>query len=84
MCNGQAHSPTPVSSARRRFHQVDNLCVLKQTLDVRIENTMPRALLSVPAGRCIRRSPEEKWVDPQPDKGLLEMLVEDDLMHLCE
>ena len=42
------------------------------------------AIISVPAGRSLRRSPETKWVDPQPDKGLLEMKMEDGLMHLCE
>ncbi|ORY34863.1 proteasome complex subunit Rpn13 ubiquitin receptor-domain-containing protein [Naematelia encephala] len=39
-------------------------------------------LISVPAGRSTRRSPNERWVDPQPDKGFLQMRLEDDLMHL--
>lgn len=41
-------------------------------------------LISVPAGRCVRRSPDTKWIDPQAEKGLVEMRFEDDLMHLCE
>jgi hypothetical protein len=41
-------------------------------------------LISVPAGRCFRRAPDSKWVDPQPAPGLIEMKYEDDLMHLCE
>ncbi|KAI9633084.1 proteasome complex subunit Rpn13 ubiquitin receptor-domain-containing protein [Dioszegia hungarica] len=39
-------------------------------------------LISVPAGRCHRRSPDSKWVDPAPEKGSIEMKFEDDLMHL--
>ncbi|KAK1923710.1 proteasome complex subunit Rpn13 ubiquitin receptor-domain-containing protein [Papiliotrema laurentii] len=38
-------------------------------------------LLSVPAGRSIRRQ-GTNWVDPQPEKGLLELSYEDDLMHI--
>jgi hypothetical protein len=41
-------------------------------------------LISVPAGRCHRRSPDSKWVDPAPEKGSIEMKFEDDLMHLCK
>ncbi len=41
-------------------------------------------LISIPAGRCSRRSPDTKWIDPQPDKGSIEMRFEDELMHLCE
>ena len=41
-------------------------------------------LISIPAGRCVRRAPDQRWVDPQPTKGLIEMRFEDDLMHLCE
>ncbi|KAL7425021.1 hypothetical protein Q5752_000708 [Cryptotrichosporon argae] len=34
-------------------------------------------VLVVPAGRCFRRSLAEKWIDPQPDKGTIELsLVE--------
>lgn len=40
-------------------------------------------LLSVPAGRAFRRE-NSKWVDPQPEKGLIQMKLEDDLMQLCE
>ncbi|KAK8849521.1 hypothetical protein IAR55_004855 [Kwoniella newhampshirensis] len=39
-------------------------------------------IISVPAGRCHRRSEDSKWVDPSPEKGLLEMNLEDDLLHL--
>jgi hypothetical protein len=42
------------------------------------------ALISVPAGRSVRRSQDSKWVDPLPEKGLIEMKLEDDLMHMCE
>jgi hypothetical protein len=42
------------------------------------------ALISVPAGRSVRRSQDSKWVDPLPEKGLIEMKFEDDLMHMCE
>jgi hypothetical protein len=41
------------------------------------------ALMSVPAGRCVRRSLQENWVDPQPEKGSIELKYEDDLLHLC-
>lgn len=41
-------------------------------------------VMSVPAGRCSRRAPDSKWVDPSADKGLLEMKLEEDLMRLCE
>lgn len=40
-------------------------------------------LISVPAGRAFRRE-NSKWVDPQPEKGLIQMKLEDDLMQLCE
>ncbi|GFZ50017.1 hypothetical protein JCM24511_07770 [Saitozyma sp. JCM 24511] len=40
------------------------------------------ALISVPAGRSVRRSQDSKWVDPLPEKGLIEMKLEDDLMHM--
>ncbi|KIR39512.1 hypothetical protein I307_01391 [Cryptococcus deuterogattii 99/473] len=38
-------------------------------------------LISVPAGRAFRRE-NSKWVDPQPEKGLIQMKLEDDLMQL--
>ena len=40
-------------------------------------------LISIPAGRSFRRT-GTKWVDPQPEKGLIELAYQDDLMHLCE
>jgi hypothetical protein len=42
------------------------------------------AVISVPAGRSIRRSQDSKWIDPQAEKGAIELKYEDDLMHLCE
>ncbi|WWD20146.1 hypothetical protein CI109_104622 [Kwoniella shandongensis] len=40
------------------------------------------ALISIPAGRCHRRSEDSKWIDPSAEKGLLELSLEDDLLHL--
>ncbi|WVQ79366.1 hypothetical protein IAT38_001463 [Cryptococcus sp. DSM 104549] len=40
------------------------------------------AQISVPAGRCHRRDESSKWVDSNPEKGLIELKVEDDLVHL--
>jgi hypothetical protein len=31
------------------------------------------ALITIPAGRCFRRSQSAKWVDPQPEKGMIEI-----------
>ncbi|ORX33233.1 proteasome complex subunit Rpn13 ubiquitin receptor-domain-containing protein [Kockovaella imperatae] len=40
-------------------------------------------IVSIPAGRSLRRHQHDKWVDASPDKGLIEMYVEDDLMHFA-
>lgn len=47
-----------------------------------ITHNMATRLLSVPAGRSFRRQ-GTNWVDPQPEKGLIELSFEDDLLHLC-
>lgn len=40
-------------------------------------------LISVPAGRCDRRA-GTKWVDAKPEKGALELKLDDGLLHFCE
>ncbi|KAK4688204.1 hypothetical protein P7C73_g1904, partial [Tremellales sp. Uapishka_1] len=44
---------------------------------------MSLPVLSIPAGRCTRRSPQENWVDAQPDRGVLQLRTRDDLVHVA-
>ena len=71
-----AHLPLHISVACKipSSYTLSHIAALPRTMST---------LISVPAGRCLRRSLETKWIDPQPDKGLIEMKFEDDLMHLC-
>jgi hypothetical protein len=39
------------------------------------------ALIAVPAGRSLRRSDNAKWVDPQPDKGTIEVSLDQGIVN---
>jgi len=36
-------------------------------------HTAMAAVITIPAGRSFRRSQSAKWVDPQPEKGIIEV-----------
>lgn len=42
------------------------------TPTLRIALTMA-SVITIPAGRSFRRSQSAKWVDPQPEKGMIEL-----------
>lgn len=39
------------------------------------------ALVQLPAGRSFRRSQEAKWVDPQPEKGTIELSLDQGIIN---
>ncbi|KAL1408227.1 hypothetical protein Q8F55_005033 [Vanrija albida] len=39
------------------------------------------ALIQLPAGRSFRRSQEAKWVDPQPEKGTIELSLDQGIIN---
>ncbi|ODN78506.1 hypothetical protein L202_04133 [Cryptococcus amylolentus CBS 6039] len=40
-------------------------------------------IVSVPAGRCHRREENSNWVDPQAEKGAIQLRLEDDLLRFA-
>lgn len=42
------------------------------------------ALIQIPAGRSIRRSDNAKWVDPQPEKGTIELSLDQGIVNFSE
>lgn len=42
------------------------------------------ALVYLPAGRSIRRSDNAKWVDPQPEKGTIELSLDSGIVNFGE
>lgn len=42
------------------------------------------ALVYLPAGRSIRRSDNAKWVDPQPEKGTIELSLDQGIVNFGE
>lgn len=53
--------------------------------DVRVADPRPYSLtmsvVFLPAGRSYRRTESTKWVDPQPEKGLIEINLEQDIVN---
>lgn len=42
------------------------------------------AVVVIPAGRSLRRSDNAKWVDPQPDKGTIEVNLDQGIVNFGE
>lgn len=48
-------------------------------------NTHPTmSVVVVPAGRSYRRTESAKWVDPQPEKGVIEINLEQEIVNFSE
>lgn len=42
------------------------------------------AVVYLPAGRSYRRTESAKWVDPQPEKGVIEINLDQEIVNFSE